>query len=110
MEMPEWVKRAQENIAKSEIKPLFADEAFVMGAMKVRKDDKGKMKKEGMMRIVFVDMTNMQPVASIALTMSTATGLANALNAQLKKIEEDLESKEVPKKQKTQDTPLTYFG
>jgi hypothetical protein len=110
MEVPEWVKRVQENIARSDLKPLFADEAFVMGAMKVRKDESGKMKKEGIMRIVFVDMTNMQPIAAVALALSTARGLANALSSQLKKIEEDMASKELPKKPKVPDTSLTYIG
>jgi hypothetical protein len=110
MEMPEWVKHVQENIAHSNIKPMFADEALVMGSMKVRKDEKGKMKKEGMMRVVFVDMTNMQPIASIAISISTAHGLINALSGQLKKIEEDLASKDLPKKPKTPDASLTYIG
>jgi len=110
MEVPEWVKRVQENIARSEIKPMFADEALVMGSMKVRKDENGKMKKEGMMRVVFVDMTNMQPVASVAITISTAHGLVNALSGQLKKIEEDMASKDLPKKPKVPDASLTYIG
>jgi len=110
MEVPEWVKRVQENIARSDIKPVFADEALVMGSMKVRKDEKGRIKKEGMMRIMFVDMTNMQPVSSVAITISTAHGLVNALGAQLKKMEEDMASKELPRKPKKPDASLTYFG
>lgn len=109
MEVPEWLKRVQENIAKSSIQQIFADEALVMGAVKMGKTADGKVKKEGTVRIAFVDMTTMQPVAKIVVTLSTARGLMNALNAQVTRLEKDLESKEVSKK--PSDEPLlTYIG
>lgn len=109
MEMPEWLKKVQENIAKSDIKQVYADEALVMGAVKARKGDDGKIKKEGNIRIAFIDMTTSQPVAKIVLSISTAKGLVNALAEQLKKLEEDLESKEVPRKP-SEKPSLTYIG
>lgn len=109
MEMPEWIKRVQENIAKSDIKQMFADEALVMGAVKVGKTPDGKVKKEGNVRIVFVDMTTAQPLAKIVLSISTAKGLINALSEQLKRLEKDLESKDVGKKS-SEEPSLTYIG
>ena len=109
MEAPEWLKKVQENIAKSEMLQVFADEAFVMGAVKVGKGSDGKIKKEGTIRIAFIDMTTMQPVSKMVLTPSTAKGLINALTAQVSKLEKDLESKETPKKTSTEPS-LTYIG
>jgi hypothetical protein len=109
MEIPDWLKRVQENLAKSDIKQLFADEALVMGAIKLGKTSDGKVKKEGNVRIAFVDMTTAQPVAKIVLSVSTSRGLVNALSEQLKRLEKDLESKEVPKKS-SEEPLLTYIG
>jgi hypothetical protein len=109
MEVPEWLKKVQENIAKSEIQQIFADEAFVMGTVKVGKGSDGKIKKEGTIRIAFIDMTTMQPVSKLVVTLSTARGLINALNAQVVKLEKDLESKETPKKTSAEPS-LTYIG
>ena len=109
MEVPEWLKRVQENIAKSSVQQIFADEALVMGTVKMGKTADGKLKKEGTVRLAFVDMTTMQPVAKIVVTVSTAKGLVNALNAQVTKLEKDLESKEVPKKP-SEESMLTYIG
>jgi len=108
MEVPEWLNKVRENIAKSSIQQIFADEAFVMGAVKVGKTADGKVKKEGTVRIAFIDMTTMQPVSKIVVTLSTAKGLINALNAQVVKLEKDLESKEVAKK--SSEPLLTYIG
>ena len=108
MEMPEWMKKVQENLAKSNLQQIFADEAFVMGAVKMGKASDGKVKKEGTIRMAFIDMTTMQPVSKIVLTLSTAKGLVNALNAQVVKLEKDLESKEVTKK--SSEPSLTYIG
>ena len=109
MNMPEWLKKVQENLAKSDIKQLFADEALVMGTVKVGKTASGKVRKEGNIRIAFVDMTSAQPVAKVVVSVSTARGLVNALNEQLKRLEKDLESKELPKKPKKEPL-LTYIG
>lgn len=108
MEIPEWLKKVQENIAKSDVKQLFADEALVMGTIKAGKTADGKIKKEGSVRIVFVDMTSMQPISKIVVSLSTAKGLVNALSEQLKKMEKDLESKEIIKPEK--EPFLTYIG
>jgi hypothetical protein len=109
MEVPEWLKKVQENIAKSDVKQLYADEALVMGTVKVSKTKNGEIKKEGTVRIAFVDMTNTQPVAKIVVSVTTARGLVNSLSEQLKRLEQDLESKEVPKKL-LKEPSLTYIG
>jgi hypothetical protein len=109
--MPGWLKRVQENLAKSTIKQLFADEALVMGTVKVGKTKEGQVKKEGSVRIAFVDMTSMQPISKIVITLSTAKGLVNALSNQINKLEEDLASDELPKQPVEKTEPsLTYIG
>lgn len=109
MEVPEWLKRVQENIAKSDIKQLYADEALVMGTVKIGKTSDGKIKKEGNVRIAFVDMTTANPVAKIVISVSTAKGLVNALSEQVKRLEKDIESNELPKKP-SEEPLLTYIG
>jgi hypothetical protein len=108
MEVPEWLKKVQENIAKSDLKPLFADEALVMGSVKASRTKEG-IKKEANIRIVFIDMTNLKPIAKIVLSFTTAQGLVNALNSQIEKISQELKSKEVKKEVKTEGM-LTYIG
>lgn len=108
MEVPEWLNKVRDNIAKSNLQQIFADEIFVMGTVKVGKSEDGKIKKEGTVRFAFIDMTTMQPVSKIVVTLSTAKGLINALNAQVIKLEKDLESKEVTKK--SSEPSLTYIG
>ena len=110
MEMPEWIKRVQENIERSDVKQLYADEALVLGTVKGSKTKDGKIKKEGTLRMAFVDMTSMQPVAKIVVSVATAKGLINALSAQVQKIEKDLESGELPQKPKKEEPSLTYIG
>jgi hypothetical protein len=115
MNMPDWLKRVQENMAKSSIQQLFADEALVLGTVKAGKTKDGKVKKESSVRIAFIDMTSMQPVAKIVITLSTAKGLINALSSQIGKLEQDLETDELPEKLKREpvikDEPsLTYIG
>jgi len=110
MEIPGWLKKVQENIARSDIKQLSADEALVMGTIKAGKDKEGKIKKEGSIRMAFVDMTSMQPIAKIVITISTAKGLVNALTNQISKLEKDIESGEVPKKPQEIEPSLTYIG
>lgn len=93
MQVPEWIKKVQENLARSEEKLLFADEAIVMGAVKAYKHE-GKIRREGSIRIIFVDMTTLQPVAKIAVSPSTANGLVKALSTQLERMKKELEREE----------------
>jgi len=111
MQIPSWLKKVQENLARSNIKPIFADEAVVMGTIKARQTEKGEVKKEGQIRIAFIDMTTLQPIAKIVVTLSTAKGLIRALQNQVKKLEEDLASEKIPKWAKKEKEPLlTYIG
>lgn len=107
MEIPSWLKKVQENIMKSDIKPIFADEALVMGSIKASKTKKG-IKKEANIRIVFIDMSNLKPIVKVVLSFSTAQGLVNALNSQIQKIKKELESKAIKKIEKKPF--LTYIG
>ncbi|HDH91667.1 MAG TPA: hypothetical protein ENF38_01810 [Candidatus Aenigmarchaeota archaeon] len=106
---PKWLKKIRENILKSELKPLFADEALVMGTIKARKEGE-TLKKEGNIRIEFIDMTNLKPISRIVISLSTAKGLIRALQTQVERLERDLESKELPKETQKKEPLLTYIG
>ena len=109
MEIKEWIKKVQENIIKSDLKQLYADEALVMGTVKARKTREGKVMKEGQIRIAFIDMTTLKPISKIVISVSTAIGLINALQAQVKRIEADIKSEKIPEKVKKEPI-LTYIG
>jgi hypothetical protein len=107
VEIPGWLKKVQENVAKSDIKPLFADEALVMGTIKASRTKEG-IKKEANIRIAFIDMSNLKPIAKIVLSFTTAKGLVNALKSQIVKIEKELKSRE--RKEVKREPFLTYIG
>lgn len=106
--------KLQENIQKSEVKPLFADEVVVMRNIKARKNKKGEYEKEGHFALVFVDMMNQQPIAKFILSISTVRRLHAILGKELEKMKRDLESKEMPKRPEVKPAETTettgYIG
>jgi len=89
----EIIKKVKENLDKSNVKNLFADEVIIMSSIKSSKIEE-KIKKEGFIRLVFVDMLNQKPISSITISLTTAIGLINALQQQIQKIKKDLEIEE----------------
>ncbi|MCK5233590.1 MAG: hypothetical protein KAJ91_02120 [Candidatus Aenigmarchaeota archaeon] len=105
------MKQAQQNIMKSRMPPIFADEAVIITPIRAMKDKDGKITKEGHVVVVFVDMTTQQPVSKIAMTMTTAKNLERALANSIGRLEKDLKSKNIPTKpiEKT-ETSTKYIG
>jgi len=89
-------KNIQENIIKFPIKPLFADDVIVITPIKAMKINK-KVKKEGHVVLLFVDMLNQQPISKIIISESTAESLKKVLIKVLNKLEKDLASDDIPK-------------
>ncbi len=73
-----------------------------MGMVKVRREGE-KVSKEGIIRLIFTDVTTAKPISVLVITLSTAKGLVKALQNQINKIEENLGKT-------TTTTDLTYIG
>jgi hypothetical protein len=89
------MKKLQENLSKSDIKPLFADEVIVITPVRAIKEKK-TVKKEGHVVFVFMDMLSQQPIAKIVLSKTTAQSFNKILGNVLVKLEKDLKSKDMP--------------
>lgn len=96
--MQNIMKGAQENLLKSKLPPIFADEAVIITPVRSTKDKGGKVKKEGHVVVAFIDMTNQNPVSKIVMNITTARNLATALTNSLDRLEKDLKSKAMPEK------------
>jgi hypothetical protein len=91
--------------------PVFADEVVVGRVIKAVKEGE-EIKKDGYIRIGFIDMTKGQIFSEIVLSPLTAKAMIKILNENLAALEEEMKSKELPKKpleaKKTEE--LTYIG
>ena len=98
-------------ISESKIKPLFADEILISANIKARKKKK-TIEKEGLVRLLFLSITNNEPVSEIVLSRFTAERLAFSLVDSLKKLEKELKSKKMPKQKviKSGKKKLNYMG
>lgn len=102
----------QLNNMPSSVTPIFADEVMVGTMVKANKES-NDVRKEGQVRLNFIDMMRRQSVAEIVISPITARNLVRILQENLSKLEVDLKSKELPKQQKmeekTTDT-ISYIG
>jgi hypothetical protein len=90
---PEWLTKVLENSRTSELKPIFANEIIISSMVKAVKSKDG-IEKEAQIILMFVDMTNLQPIGKFIITVSTANGLVNALRGHLENLDKELKSKE----------------
>lgn len=79
--------------------PLFADEVMLGVTLKAskEKDETGRIKKEGHVRLGFIDVMRGQMIAEVVLSSMTAKALLEILDKNLKKLDEELKSGEPPK-------------
>ena len=89
------MKKLQESLLKSDIKPLFADEVAVVTPVRATKE-KGQVRKEGHVVLIFMDMLSQQPVSKIVLSRTTAQSFSKILTNVLAKLEKDLKSRQMP--------------
>lgn len=108
--MEELMKKAQANISATRVPPLYADEVFVAHVIKANKDSKGKTSKEGHFVLIFIDITNQQPIAKIVLSPSTAKNLKNAIEKDIQSFESEIKSKKIKNKIKKQQSNIGYIG
>lgn len=96
---------------KATSKPMFADEVVVGRVVKAVKEGE-EIKKDGYIRIGFIDMTKRQVFSEIVLSPLTAKAMIKILDENIAAIEEEMKSKELPKKpiEATKTEELTYIG
>lgn len=86
-----------ENIIKSQLKPIFADGTAIAVKIKSAKNEKGAIEKEGQIEIIFLDMMTQQPLGEFVIGRITAKELISGLSNTLAGLEKELSSKEMPK-------------
>jgi hypothetical protein len=102
------MNKVQENITKSDIKPLFADDVVVITPVKATKNGK-KVKKEAHVVFIFMDMLSQQPVSKVVISKTTAESLKNVLAKVLAKLDSDLKSNEMPKPEPIKTDSTKYI-
>ena len=75
------------------VKPLFADEVAIACSIKQEKDEKGILKKEGFVSLIFIDMMTQSTVARVTLSKTTARDLSKILKTNLEDMDKRLNSK-----------------
>ena len=86
----ELIEKAKENLAKSKIPQLFADEVLVVSNTKSGENNEGKIIKEGHITVVFFDMSNQQPIAKVTLSPLTVMNMTRVLSESLEKLNKGL--------------------
>jgi len=80
--------------------PVFADEAQVVAFMKGNKDKKARFKKDGFVRLTFMDIHRRQTVADVVISPITAEAVMGIMANQLAELDKALKSKKMPKSKK----------
>ena len=86
-----------ELIAKSDALPIFAEEVGVLMRVKAAQNEKKELHKEGLVSIVFIDTVRQRIIGEFVLNQITAIALRQILDDTLKKLNDELKSKELPK-------------
>ena len=102
----------QLNGMPTSVVPVFADEVMVGTVVKANKEN-DTVRKEGQVRLNFIDMFRRQAVAEIVISPITAKNLVKILEENLSKLEADLKSKEMPQQPKIEEKStdnISYIG
>lgn len=78
--------------------PLFADEVLVQSGIKYNPDKKARFRKDGMIRLAFLDMRSRSVISDVTMSPITAENLARILGEHVVKLEKRLKMKGMPKK------------
>ncbi|MDE1860518.1 MAG: hypothetical protein KGH72_02255 [Candidatus Micrarchaeota archaeon] len=92
------------NMAKSKLKPVFADEVGIVLKVKANKNEKGDVEKEGHVELIFLDMVKQQPIGEYILSKSTAKALVGTLSQSLINLDKELANKSMPKQPEIKTT------
>ncbi len=112
MEDAKKAPNIQLNNIPASVVPTFADEVMVGTVVKANKEG-DDVRKEGQVRLNFIDMFRRQSVAEIVISPLTAKNLVKILEENVRKLESDLKSKEMPEQQKIEEKStdaISYIG
>ena len=90
------------------VKPLFADEVMLGITVKATQTEDG-VKKEGLIRLSFLDVVRGQLLTEVVITPATAKSLSKILNNDLKRMDEELKSKKLPEKTLIKEETTGYI-
>lgn len=85
------------NLAKSRVKPVYADEVAIAVRVKAFKNEKGAVEKEGLIGLIFIDMLRQQSVGEFVINRATAKALIQVLGQNVAQLERELSNKQMPK-------------
>ena len=85
------------NLAKSKLKPVFAEEIAIAFRVKAFKGEKGEVEKEGYLELIFIDMMKQQSVGEFVINRSTAKSFLQLLGQNIQVLEKELANKNMPK-------------
>jgi len=104
--MPDEQKQLNFNLGD---KPIFAEEVAILTRVKVTKNAKQEIEKEGYVELVFVDMLKQHSVGEFVITKNTAKMLAKLLPDTIERLEKELASKTMPKQPEIKTTGDTSY-
>ncbi|HDR53318.1 MAG TPA: hypothetical protein ENN60_01415 [archaeon] len=94
---------------ESKVTPIFGDDVLV--SMMVKKSRDGK-KKDGLIRVCFLDSARKEIVADVVMSPLTAEAMGNILMGSIKKLDDIMAGKKVdfPKPPVKKQDETTYIG
>jgi hypothetical protein len=94
------------------VPPIFAHDVAMSTITKTKKTKKGNIKKEAFTELVFIDAVRKSALARIVLPMSVLEDMPQMISESVKRIKEDLRSKEIPKslKEEQEKTEVKTTG
>ena len=79
--------------------PVFSDRSITasqVASLPEKKNQKKAQRKEGTIRIIFIDSVSNGSVADVVMTPIAAEQLVNGINQSLEKLKKDIEDKNMP--------------
>jgi len=95
--------------APKSVTPIFADEVLVGITIKAAKRGE-EVRKEGVIRLAFIDIMRSQVLAEFVILPETARSLHKVLGETLKRFSEEMARKEMPKPKRAEGPSTSYVG
>ena len=92
------------------VPPIFAHDVALSTITKSKKTKKGNIKKESFTEMIFVDAVRKSALARIVLPMSVLEELPKLIGDNIKKIKNELKSKDVPNNNKEDKEEIRTVG
>jgi hypothetical protein len=111
MDYKDVMRECQQNISRTDLRPVFANEVFVATPIKTKKDKAGKLHREGYAELIFIDIVTRRPVSRIVLLPNLAKDLCRILEGKMKEFDKLIKNTK-PDKSIEEEKPLpeNYIG